>query len=82
MESTVRDLKQVARLPETVTGRIAKGSAVTAVAAILALQEIAQMPVGKNPLAEAQAMREAARAALGINAELSGVRGTSERAPG
>lgn len=74
MESTVRDLKQVARLPETATGRIAKGSAVTAVAAIRALQKIAHMPVGKNPLAEAQAMREAARVALGINAALTSTR--------
>ena len=70
MEDTIKNLKRIARGPETSHGRIGKGAAINAVSAIRTLQKIASMPVGKNPLAEAQAMRELARKALGINAEL------------
>lgn len=68
MEDTIKNLKRIAQGPETTHGRIGKSAAINAVSAIRALQKIASMPVGKNPLAEAQAMREAAMVALGINA--------------
>lgn len=66
MEDTIKNLKRIAQGPETTHGRIGKSAAINAVSAIRALQKIASMPVGKNPLAEAQAMREAAMVALGI----------------
>ncbi len=67
MDDTINNLKRIARGPETSHGRIGKGTALNAVSAIRTLQKIANMPVGKNPLAEAQAMRDMARSALGIN---------------
>ena len=44
---------------------IRKNTAVAAVEAVRALQKIADMPVGNNPLAEAQRMREIAAGAVG-----------------
>lgn len=64
MEDTIKNLKRIAQGPETSHGRIGKGAAINAVSAIRALQKIACMPVGKNPLAEAQAMRNIALAAM------------------
>lgn len=66
MEDTINNLKRIAQAPENTSGRIGKGAAINAVSAIRALQKIASMPVGKNPLAEAQAMRKLARDAMGI----------------
>lgn len=67
MDDTIKNLKRIAQAPETSHGRIGKGAALNAVSAIRTLQKIANMPVGKNPLAEAQGMRELAREALGIS---------------
>lgn len=71
MDDTINNLKRIARGPETSHGTIGKGAALNAVSAIRTLQKIASMPIGKNPLAEAQAMRDMARGVLGINAEVS-----------
>lgn len=67
MDDTINNLKRIARGPETSHGTISKGAAINAVSAIRTLQKIASMTVGKNPLAEAKAMRDLARGVLGIN---------------
>ena len=65
MNHTLDELKAAARAAETSITPISKATAMGAVAAFRALESIANMPIGRNPQAEAAAMRSIARAALG-----------------
>lgn len=65
LNSDFEDLKAATRASECRLTPIRKNTAVAAVEAVRALQKIAGMPVGNNPLAEAQRMREIAAAAVG-----------------
>lgn len=61
--SPIDEIKQAARSPECAAVSISKEAALAAVAAMRATEKIASMPVGNNPVAEAQRMREIARGA-------------------
>lgn len=68
-ESTLSDLKAAARAPECRGATIRKATGAHAVTALRALQEIAAMPVGRNPMAEAQRMRAIAIDCVGASSE-------------
>ena len=60
----VDQLKAVSRVPEGQVCALRKSTVLDIIRALRALEEIADMPIGRNPNAEATRMRELAQNAI------------------